>query len=124
MKPFKTLVAMVLVLIVTSSADATTVRTAPFPGYFLLSGGAHCAVVNTGSVSGTATVVLYDHVGNALATDTFTLSANRTGIGREAFPGPQNPTFCECTVPSTATWRCSFIYVEGSASAPTVIDAR
>src|SRR5262245_11243668 len=121
---FKALAAIVVLLITSSSVSAAILRTAPFPGYLLLTGGAHCAVVNGGSTNGSATVVLYDHVGTALAQNIFTLGPNRTGIGTEAFPPYSNPTFCECTVPNTTNWRCSFIYLDSTVTAPTVIDGR
>ena len=61
MKVFKILAAVVaLALGASTFADAETLRTAPFPGYHLIEGAAHCAVVNGSGTGGQATLLLYE----------------------------------------------------------------
>lgn len=127
MKVLKTLPAIAMVLIVSAPASAqttTTLRTAPFPGYLMIEGGAHCAVVNGSASVGQATLVLYDAEGNALATNILSVGPKQTKDGTEAFLSLKRPTYCECKVPNAVKWRCAFIYLESTVNSPTVIDAR
>ena len=82
MKPFMILTAIVLVLTFSTSASAVVVmRTSPFPGYYVSTGSAHCAVINGGTTAGNATIALYDAGGTLLTSGTFSVPVNATRVG-------------------------------------------
>jgi hypothetical protein len=115
--------ALVFVLVSAVAAQAATLRTAPFPSDLLASGSARCAVTNAGNTTGTFTsATLYQNDGVLLRTlGSAALDAHHTLETATFLIANGNPTHCECVVPSAATWRCAFQFVDGSTI--TVIGA-
>jgi hypothetical protein len=122
MKLFRILTAIVLVLTSSTSASAVVVmRTSPFPGYYVSTGSAHCAVINGGTTAGNATIALYDAGGTLLTSGTFSVPVNATRVGDTRSLTSFSPTMCECTVPTTTTFRCSFIYLNSIVNPSNIL---
>jgi hypothetical protein len=120
----KMLIALGLVLIGHSAASAATLRTSPFNGPNVSRGFARCLVTNGSSVSGTAVVRLFSRSGDVLSEASDVLQPHQTENPTAAFDFSSDvdgATYCECTVPSAATWRCSFVYMDTLNGAPSVI---
>jgi len=114
--------ALVLVLALicasaTLAGAAVVLRTPPFPGFDLVNGNAFCVTRNGGTADGQVTVRMFDGAGNLLATDAHDLDANDADAGTTFFLSRDSPTWCECTVPSAATFTCSFVYNNGLTTA-------
>jgi hypothetical protein len=120
MRIWNAMIATLLVLIASSAAGAATLRTAPFPGALPGVGGAFCQVVNAGNVAGTVVLKIFNRDGELVDVGGGLVqpkgSAGTPGVDLEL----ETPMFCECTVPSTANFRCSFVYVN-AVFAPSVI---
>ena len=110
------LIGLVFVLVSAVAAQAATLRTAPFPSNLLASGSARCAVTNAGKTTGTFTsATLYQNDGASLRTlGPAALAAHNTSETAPFLIANGNPTHCECVVPSAATWRCAFQFIDGS----------
>jgi len=129
MKARKIAIALILVLTGTAlhplghaAASAATLRTSPFNSFNVERGSARCLVTNGSTVRGTATVKVFNESGALLDSATDTLNPHQTIDGTAAFDfSADHPTYCECTVPSATTWRCSFVYVDTLDGAPSVI---
>jgi len=117
-------VAALLVLAWTTVAAAALLRTAPFPGDVFGTGGAACYVTNTGTGTGTVSATLYDVTGATLESLPATpVAAHATVQTAYHAVGADSPTHCVCVVPSTTTYRCSFVYVDKDHPLTTVIGA-
>ena len=119
-------VAVALVLAWTTFASAAAMlRTAPFPGDAFGTGGAACYIANTGTVAGMVSATLYDINGTALETISPAVSAApHTTISTAIHAvGVDSPAHCVCVVPTTATYRCSFVYIDKDHPTVTVIGA-
>jgi len=119
-------VAVALVLAWTTfAAAAAFLRTAPFPGDAFGTGGAACYITNTGTTAGMVSATLYDINGAALETisPAVSLAPHVTTATAIHAVGVDSPAHCVCVVPSTATYRCSFVYVDKDHPVVTVIGA-
>ena len=117
-------VAVALVLTWTTfAAAAAMLRTAPFPGDAFGTGGAACYITNGGTIAGMVSATLYDINGAVLETISPAVSvAPHVTISTAIHAvGIDSPAHCLCVVPSTATYRCSFVYVDKDHPVVTVI---
>ena len=121
MKRFSTLstrtlaLALGLLFASTSVASAVvTLRTAPFPGSELFAGFARCSGRNGGTTSAKVTMTLFDLDGDVLASDTVQLSPDDADTGGSVSLASTSPFFCECKVPSSTNFSCSFTYTNGA----------
>ena len=98
----------------TAASAAVTLRTSPFPGPQKVFGGfARCLARNGGTTTAKVTMTLFSDAGVVLAKNTVTL-ARMTPTPAIRWPDQtSNPTMCECTVPSSATFTCSLVYSNG-----------
>jgi hypothetical protein len=116
-------VAIVLVLAWTTVAAAAILRTAPFPGDVFGNGAAACYVTNTSANAGTVSATLYGMTGAVLESlSGVTLAGHATTV-TTYHSLADSPTHCVCVVPSTGTYRCSFVYVDKDVPLTTVIGA-
>jgi hypothetical protein len=111
------LIAVVFMLVQAVAADAAvTIRTAPFNGLDVSSGSARCAVTNASTKSGVASATLYSVTGNVVKSFSSQTVAPHVTLATEAADlAISFPTHCECTVPSSITWRCTVLYATGAA---------
>jgi len=119
-------VALVLTLAWTAvAAAAAMLRTAPFPGDLAPDGVVACYVANTGPTAGKVSATLYDLSGTALGTgiSDANLPANATISTGSFSVGTTSPTRCVCAVPSTTTFRCSFVFFNKDIPLVSVIGA-
>ena len=112
MKAMKVLSIVALLLLVSmAAAQAATLRTAPFDGLDVVSGFVRCAVTNASTSSGVASATLYNADGNVLVSlSSETVSPHATVFSSSASLVTETATHCECTVPSSTTWRCTVVY--------------
>jgi len=122
------LIGSALALMGHGEAGAATLRTTPINSFNLTQGAARCIVTNGSTSRGTATVKLFSKSGELLDSEAETLNPHASADPTAAFSFPgDSPTYCECTVPSATSWRCSFVYMDtlnGAPSVITVIDGR
>ena len=118
-------VAVALVLAWTTFASAAAMlRTAPFPGDSFGPGAAACYVTNTGTIAGMVSATLYGMTGTSLETiSPVSLAPHATTSTPYHDFSVDSPAHCLCVVPSTATYRCSFVYFDKDHPAVTVIGA-
>lgn len=119
-------VAVALVLAWTTfAAAAAMLRTAPFPGDTFGTGSAACYIANTGTIAGMVSATLYDVNGTGLESisPAVSLAPHATTSTPYHAVGADSPAHCVCVVPSTATYRCSFVYVDKDHPTVTVIGA-
>src|SRR5262245_44434183 len=120
MKPLRTLsaakmLALVLTLVfgsATVASAAVTLHTSPFNSFNVQRGAARCLVTNGSTTAGTATVTMYRSSGAVLDSASDKVLPHQTADPTAAFDMVDAPTYCECTVPSATTWRCSFAYMD------------
>src|SRR5262245_18982516 len=98
----------------TSASAAVTLRTAPFPGAALSSGSARCMVRNGGTTKASTKMTLFSSTGTVLATNAPTTGPDDADEGTSVHLATVKATFCECTVPNSTTFSCSFVYTNGS----------
>ena len=122
MKARNVVMALVLVLIGHTAASAATLRTSPFNSFNVNRGFARCLVTNGSTSKGTATVTLFDARGDVLDSGSEAIFPHHTVDNTAGFSFTDHqPAYCECTVPSATTWRCSFVYMDTLDGAPSVI---
>jgi len=118
MKRIRFFFALALVAGFAATADAVvTIRTAPgnpSPG-----GLSQCLVTNGGAAPGTASLALFSFTADKpLATDSgLVLGPNQSSFGSTIVTTNDidtNPSWCECTVPDKANFRCSYVVVSGA----------
>jgi hypothetical protein len=96
-------------------------RTSPFPGDAIGTGGAACYVTNAGGTSGTVSAILYNNDGTPLKSISGVSLPAHTTTSTEYNDFADSPTHCECVVPSAANYRCSFAYVNKDVPGSTVV---
>jgi len=119
----KILMALAFVLIGHTTAPAATLLTSPFDSVEITRGFARCLVTNGSAKQGGARVTEFDASGRVLASESTLVRPHVTdnSVAALAFNNTaESPAYCECTVPSAATWRCSFVYVD-QFETPSVI---
>ena len=112
--------AFALLVMSTATADAASLRTAPFNGVDMVHGNARCAITNASSASGTASATLYDISGEIL--QTITAFNIRPHVTTYTAPVPlilDVVSHCECTVPNATTWRCTVLWISGDGNIAT-----
>jgi hypothetical protein len=125
MAPQKIAIALVFVLITHTAATAATPLTSPFNSFQIDQGFARCLVTNGSVKRGVATVTIFTAAGKIVDSESTSVAPHATEDPTAAFTfsnTTDRPTYCECNVPSAATWRCSFAYMD-QLDAPSVISA-
>src|SRR5262245_51045940 len=113
-------IAPALVFVALATAEPATLRTAPFNGIGVLSGLAYCAVTNASASNGVASATLYDVHGVPLASfSARPVNAHSTEITDTVNLSTHVVTHCECTVPTTTTWRCTVLWGSADGSIGT-----